>query len=129
VSAVLSCAGVQPEIADWLETLGPFGNGNPEPRFVLPDCRVTFAKPVGSDGAHISCRIDDGGGTALNAIAFQAGGAPLGKLLLAAAGDGRYVHVLGKVRRDGFRGGRAMQIEIEDAATPPQSVFGAGGDR
>ena len=129
VSAVLSCAGVQPEIADWLETLGPFGNGNPEPRFVLPDCRVTFAKPVGSDGAHISCRIDDGGGTALNAIAFQAGGAPLGKLLLAAADDGRYVHVLGKVRRDGFRGGRAMQIEIEDATTPPQSVFGAGGGR
>jgi single-stranded-DNA-specific exonuclease len=129
VSAVLSCAGVQPEIADWLERLGPFGNGNPEPRFVLPDCRVTFAKPVGSDGAHISCRLDDGGGTVLNAIAFQAGGAPLGKLLLAAAGDGRYVHVLGKVRRDGFRGGRAMQIEIEDAATPPQSVFGAGGDR
>ncbi len=129
VSAALSCAGVQPEIADWLETLGPFGNGNPEPRFVLPDCRVTFAKPVGSDGAHISCRIDDGGGMALNAIAFQAGGAPLGKLLLAAADDGRYVHVLGKLRRDGFRGGRAMQIEIEDAATPPQSVFGAGGGR
>ena len=40
VSAVLSCAGVQPEIADRLERLGPFGNGNPEPRFVLPDCRV-----------------------------------------------------------------------------------------
>ena len=128
VSAVLSCAGVQPEIADWLERLGPFGNGNPEPRFVLPDCRVKFAKPVGSDGAHISCRLDDGGGTVLNAIAFQAGGAPLGQLLLAAA-DGRYVHVLGRIRRDDFRGGRAMQIEIEDAATPPQSIFGAGGDR
>ena len=99
VSAVLSCAGVQPEIADWLERLGPFGNGNPEPRFVLPDCRVKFARPVGSNGAHISCRLDDGGGTVLNAIAFQAGGAPLGQLLLAAA-DGRYVHVLGRIRRD-----------------------------
>ncbi len=124
VSAVLSCAGVQPEIADWLERLGPFGNGNPEPRFVLPDCRIKFAKAVGSDGAHISCRIDDGGGTVLSAIAFQAGGAPLGQLLMAAT-DGRYVHVLGRIRRDGFRGGRAMQIEIEDAATAPQNIFGA----
>ena len=128
VGAVLSCAGVQPEIADWLERLGPFGNGNPEPRFVLPDCRIKFSKPVGSDGAHISCRIDDGGGTALNAIAFQAGGAPLGQLLLAAA-DGRYVHVLGRIRRDGFRGGRTMQIEIEDAATPPQNIFGVGEEQ
>ena len=128
VGAVLSCAGVQPEIADWLERLGPFGNGNPEPRFVLPDCRIKFSKPVGSDGAHISCRIDDGGGTALNAIAFQAGGTPLGQLLLAAA-DGRYVHVLGRIRRDGFRGGRTMKIEIEDAATPPQNIFGVGGNR
>ena len=128
VSALLSCAGVQPEITDWMERFGPFGNGNPEPRFVLPDCRIQFAKPVGSDGAHISCRVDDGSGTVLNAIAFQAGGAPLGQLLQAAA-DGRYVHILGRIRRDIFRGGRAMQIEIEDAATPPQSIFGAGLNR
>ncbi|MGB1946761.1 MAG: hypothetical protein ACPHTC_07770, partial [Candidatus Puniceispirillaceae bacterium] len=52
-----------------------------------------------------------------NAIAFQAGGAPIGQLLQQAA-DGRYVHVLGKLRRDRYRGGRAMQIEIEDVATP-----------
>ena len=47
VGAVLSCAGVQPEIADWLERLGPFGNGNPEPRFVLPDCRIKFLAVMG----------------------------------------------------------------------------------
>ncbi len=125
VSALLSCAGVQPEIADWLERLGPFGNGNPEPHFVLPDCRIKFSKPVGIDGAHISCRLDDGGGTIVNAIAFKAGSTPLGQLLLAAI-DGRYVHILGRIRRDTFRGGRAMQIEIEDAATPPNSIIGAG---
>ena len=123
VSGTLSTTGVQPELAEWLEKLGPYGNGNPEPRFVLPDCRVTYAKPVGSDGAHISCRIDDGSGTALNAIAFQAGGTSLGTLLLEAA-DGRYVHVLGRIKRDKFRGGRAMQIEIEDAAMPLQNQFG-----
>lgn len=124
VAASLSTAGVQPELADWLEKLGPFGSGNPEPRFAIPDCRIKFAKPVGANGAHISCRLDDGSGTALNAIAFQAGGSPLGKVLLDAV-DGRYVHILGRVKRDNFRGGRAMQIEIEDAAVPAQSIFGA----
>ena len=32
--------------------------------------------------------------------------------------DGRYVHILGKVRRDRFRGANAMQIEITDVAEP-----------
>ena len=115
VAGMLSTAGVLPELADWLERIGPFGSGNPEPRFAIPDCRLSYAKAVGSDGAHISCRLDDGSGCTLSAIAFQAGGTPLGQALLAAR-DGAPVHVLGRVRRDHFRGGRAMQIEIEDAA-------------
>ena len=115
VAGMLSTAGVLPELADWLERIGPFGSGNPEPRFAIPDCRISYAKAVGSDGAHISCRLDDGSGGTLSAIAFQAGGTPLGQALLAAR-DGAPVHILGRVRRDHFRGGRAMQIEIEDAA-------------
>jgi len=122
VSGTLSTQGAQPELTDWLEKLGPFGSGNPEPRFVLPDCKVKFAKPVGETGAHISCRLDDGSGVTLNAIAFQAGGAPLGNLLLDAA-DGRHIHILGRLKRDNFRGGRAMQIEIEDAAMPMHGIF------
>ena len=121
VSGTLSTQGAQPELTDWLEKLGPFGSGNPEPRFVLPDCKVKFAKPVGETGAHISCRLDDGSGITLNAIAFQAGGAPLGNLLLDAA-DGRHIHILGRLKRDNFRGGRAMQIEIEDAAMPMHGI-------
>jgi len=115
-SAALSVAGCQPAIAEWLDKLGPFGSGNPEPRFVIADCRVKSTRRVGADSAHISCRLDDGSGT-INAIAFQAGGAPIGKTLEAAA-DGRYIHVLGRIRRDRFRGGDAMQIEIEDVAEP-----------
>lgn len=121
VSGTISTQGSQPELTDWLEKLGPFGSGNPEPRFVLPDCKVKFAKPVGETGAHISCRLDDGSGITLNAIAFQAGGAPLGNLLLDAA-DGRHIHILGRLKRDNFRGGRAMQIEIEDAAMPMHGI-------
>ncbi len=121
VSALISTAGTKPEIAEWLDKLGPFGSGNPEPRFVLPDCKIQYAKLVGADGAHLSCRLDDGSGGTLNAIAFQAGGTDLGNFLLGAK-DGQLVHVMGRVRRDGFRGGNAMQLEIEDAA-PAKSAF------
>ena len=116
-SGLLSIAGCKPDLADWLDRLGPFGSGNPEPRFVIPDCRIKSAKFVGEVGAHLSCRIDDGSGT-LNAIAFQAGGTPLGQAV-SEARDGHYLHMLGRVRRDRFRGGDAMQFEIDDVAVPP----------
>jgi hypothetical protein len=29
------------------------------------------------------------------------------------------LHILGRVRRDRFRGGNAMQFEIDDVAVPP----------
>ncbi|MDC0476200.1 single-stranded-DNA-specific exonuclease RecJ [Alphaproteobacteria bacterium] len=116
IGAVLSVAGCQPLIAAWLDKLGPFGSGNAEPRFVIPDCRIKSARRVGADGAHLSCRLDDGSGI-LNAIAFQAGGTAVGQALEAAV-DGRYLHILGRVRRDRFRGGDAVQIEIDDAAEP-----------
>ena len=61
--------------------------------------------------------MDDGSGT-LNAIAFQAGGTPLGQAVTDAR-DGHYLHILGRVRRDRFRGGNAMQFEIDDVAAPP----------
>jgi len=116
-SGLLSIAGCKPDLADWLDRLGPFGSGNPEPRFVIPDCRIKSAKFVGEVGAHLSCRIDDGSGT-LNAIAFQAGGTPLGQAV-SEARDGHYLHMLGRVRRDRFRGGDAMQFEIDDVAVSP----------
>jgi len=116
-SGLLSIAGCKPDLADWLDRLGPFGSGNPEPRFVIPDCRIKSAKFVGEVGAHLSCRLDDGSGT-LNAIAFQAGGTPIGQAV-SEARDGHYLHILGRVRRDRFRGGDAMQFEIDDVAVPP----------
>ena len=116
-SGLLSVAGCKPDFADWLDRLGPFGSGNPEPRFVIPDCRIKSMKFVGEGGAHLSCRIDDGSG-AINAIAFQAGGTPLGKAVLDAR-DGQYLHFLGRIRRDRFRGGNSMQFEIDDVAVPP----------
>ncbi|MFL2846085.1 MAG: single-stranded-DNA-specific exonuclease RecJ [Candidatus Puniceispirillaceae bacterium] len=116
-SGLLSVAGCKPNLADWLDRLGPFGSGNPEPRFVIPDCRIKSMKFVGEGGAHLSCRINDGSGT-INAIAFQAGGTPLGRAV-SDARDGQYLHFLGRIRRDQFRGGNAMQFEIDDVAVPP----------
>ena len=50
----------------------------------------------------------------LRAIAFRAGGTPLGQFL--AETRGATIHVAGHLRRDSWRGGDAVQLLIDDAA-------------
>jgi single-stranded-DNA-specific exonuclease len=113
IDAALSLGAAQGELIDHLERLAPFGAGNPEPRFAFPAVRVAHAEPVG--GGHLRCALADPlGAGRLRAIAFRAAATPLGQFL--AGTRGAAIHVVGHLRRDGWRGGDAVQLTIEDAA-------------
>jgi single-stranded-DNA-specific exonuclease len=110
----LRLAAVAPGLALRLGTLAPFGPGNPEPRFVVPEARVWQARVVGE--AHIACHLADIGGARVQAIAFRAAGRPLGHALLAAAGG--VLHLAGRVRLEHWQGSVRAGFQIEDAALP-----------
>jgi single-stranded-DNA-specific exonuclease len=110
----LRLAAVAPGLATRLATLAPFGPGNPEPRFVVPEARVWQARVVGE--AHVACQLADIGGARVHAIAFRAAGRPLGHALLAAAGG--MLHLAGRVRLDHWQGSLRASFQIEDAASP-----------
>ncbi len=113
IDAALSPGAGQAELIGHIERLAPFGAGNPEPRFVLPGVRVVHAEAVGS--GHLRCTLADPLDTAqLRAIAFRAAGTPLGQFL--AETRGATIHVAGHLRRDGWRGGDAVQLLLDDAA-------------
>jgi single-stranded-DNA-specific exonuclease len=113
IDAVLSLGAAQGELIDQLGQLAPFGAGNPEPRFVFPAVRVAHAEPVGS--GHLRCALADPIDTGrLRAIAFRVAGTPLGQFLVETQGTA--IHLAGHLRRDGWRGGDAVQLTIEDAA-------------
>ncbi len=61
------------EIRD-LARLRPFGQGNPEPRFLSRGVAVAEARPIGDGGAHLRLRLKDGGVT-WPAIGFGLGDA------------------------------------------------------
>ncbi len=44
-------------VAESLEQLEPFGEGNDEPHFLLRDVAISDCRRVGTDGAHLQCRI------------------------------------------------------------------------
>ncbi len=114
IDGALTPAGASPEIVDMLETAGPFGAGNPRPRFALPRVRPVRADTVGAD--HVRCFLTGAeGGPRLKGIAFRAAGTPLGEALLA--GGGALLHIAGHLKADRWQGRDAVELVIEDAAS------------
>mgnify|MGYP003669077452 CR=1 FL=1 len=115
IDGAVSPEGATVELIELLDRAGPFGAGNPRPRFVLPSVAPIMADIVGTD--HVRCFLGPPeGGTRLKAIAFRAAGTPLGEALLNARGG--VLHVAGHLNVDTWQGNRRPQFVIEDAARP-----------
>lgn len=56
IDGEVSATDISPELADGLETLAPFGKGNPEPLFVLSDIDVLSSRVVGANHLHMKLR-------------------------------------------------------------------------
>lgn len=118
IDGALTANGITPNFMDQLERAGPFGSGNPTPRFALPAHRVKFAKIVGE--AHVKCTLEASDQSRINAIAFRAVGSPLGDLLLDRAGE--TLHIVGQLRRNQWNGRETIELTIEDAAKPGRTA-------
>lgn len=99
-------------LIDMLEKAGPFGAGNPEPRFVLPRVRLTYVALAGE--THVRCSLVGEGEGKLAAIAFRAMDSELGPALLKH--DGAMLHVAGRLRLNHWQGRVSVQLVIDDAA-------------
>ena len=114
IDGALTPAAVTDEFLDLVERAGPYGQGNPQPRFAFPAHRVKFAKVVG--GAHVRCVLEAGDGSRLDAVAFRAADQPLGAVLQSS--NGMPLHVAGHLRRDTWGGRDRRELVIEDVADP-----------
>ena len=59
------------DLAEELEHLGPFGNGNPEVRLLVPAAKLGDVRPMGEEGRHARFSLEAGGGRAAG-VAFGA---------------------------------------------------------
>jgi single-stranded-DNA-specific exonuclease len=118
LDGTLALGAVTTDLVTLLERVGPYGVGNPEPRFAFAGVRVVRADIVGEK--HVRCVLADQQGGRLNAIAFRAVGTTLGELLLHHAGAS--LHLAGTIRADEWRGERRTQLSIEDAAPVYETV-------
>lgn len=114
LDGALTPQAVNHELMELLERAGPYGQGNPQPRFAFPAHRVKFAKVVGD--THVRCALEGGDGSRLDAIAFRAAEQPMGELLLNTGG--MPVHVAGTLKRDTWGGRDKLEVFIDDVADP-----------
>jgi single-stranded-DNA-specific exonuclease len=112
IDGVLSARGATVELAGLLEKCGPFGSGNPEPRFALTDLRVVRSDVVGDN--HVRAVLAGGDGARLKAIAFRSAGNGVGRALLAGAGAP--LHLAGHLRTNNWQGRSEAQLVVDDAA-------------
>ncbi len=113
LDGILTATGVSVSLVDQLGRLGPYGQGNAQPRFALANVTVQYADVVGKD--HVKCTLQDEGGGRLKAMAFRSANQPLGQLILKSRG--RQIHLAGTLRNNSWNGKVSAEIFIDDAAT------------
>jgi len=112
LDGALDAGAVSVELVETLAQVGPFGSGNPEPRFAIAAARIVKADVVGS--GHVRLMLAGGGGNRLKAIAFRAADSEMGHALLSS--QGAAFHLAGSLRADTWQGTTSVQLVIDDAA-------------
>ena len=113
IDGVLNLSGVSLDLLEKLNILEPFGEGNPEPRFVIQD--VYVSKTILTKNGHIICKLTGKGGGYLDAVSFRSENTALGEVLLNSGKEQRY-HVAGNLRIDNWNGRSKVQLLIQDVS-------------
>ena len=100
-------------LVELLAQAGPYGSGNPEPRFAFANVSIIDSGIVGEN--HVRCVLADDAGSKLQAISFNCADTALGTILLKGMRAGK-LHIAGKLRPNNWRGMRKVQLHIDDAA-------------
>ena len=109
IDALLAPSQVSTETYDLIQTIGPFGQGAPEPVFAIKDVEITHTRPIGEN--HLKLTVEDAGAR-IEALVWRCIGTPLGDALLQR---GR-VHLAGRLKDNVWNGRRTAQFEVIDAA-------------
>ncbi len=112
LDGVLNLSAVEPPLVHMLDRIGPYGQGNAQPRFAFADCFVSYVDIVGKDHVKVSFTGPDG--STVKGMAFRSADKPLGRLLIDSRG--KTIKIAGTVRNNTWNGRTSAEIFIDDAA-------------
>ena len=110
VDALLTAGAATADLIEQIEHVGPYGSNNPEPVFVFPDMRVSFAQRL--NGGHVRCAFEDHSGIRVSGIAFRAEENGIADILLAP--NPPILQVAGRLKQDTWNGRTKIDLQIAD---------------
>ncbi len=110
VDGWLDSAGVTVELISDLHRAAPYGVGFPAPRIALREARISYRSVMKEK--HVKLRLSSAHGRAVDAVAFNALGTPLGDMLQRE----NVLHLYGEVKENHWQGRVSAQFIIHDAA-------------
>ncbi|NNC37623.1 MAG: single-stranded-DNA-specific exonuclease RecJ [Acidimicrobiales bacterium] len=110
VDALLTPAAATPELIEQIEHVGPYGSNNPEPVFVFPDMRVSYAQRL--NGGHVRCAFEDHAGIRVSGIAFRADENGIADVLLSP--NPPIMNIAGRLKQDTWNGRTKIDLQIAD---------------
>ncbi|WP_341822922.1 single-stranded-DNA-specific exonuclease RecJ [Wolbachia endosymbiont (group A) of Clivina fossor] len=108
--SIVTAKAINLSLWNQLQRLGPFGVGNPEPRFIIQGAKIRKPEVIGVD--HIKCFIADDN-VMVRAIAFRSANTHLGSAIM----QGNVKAILGKISMNYWNGNEFVQFLIEDVLT------------
>jgi single-stranded-DNA-specific exonuclease len=117
IDAQLRVAEITPDLLSDLDRLRPFGVGNEEPLFLLPDVRVAAVSRIGAGGRHLRFAVEEEG-RRLSGVAFR-------RTEIPASTSGRS-DLLFAVQENVYRGTRSLQLLLKDARPAGDPVLCGG---
>jgi single-stranded-DNA-specific exonuclease len=117
IDAQLRVAEITPDLLSDLDRLRPFGVGNDEPLFLLPDVRVAAISPIGAGGRHLRFAVEEEG-RRLSGVAFR-------RTEIPVSSSGRS-DLLFAVQENVYRGTRSLQLLLKDARPAGDPVLCGG---
>ncbi|MBX9705237.1 MAG: DHH family phosphoesterase, partial [Gammaproteobacteria bacterium] len=110
IDSSISIGGATLAMITELQTLEPFGAGNPQPRFIIKNVTMPYAEPIG-DGSHFRCRIQDETGAVAKLMAFRVTGTPVEAALKRARTE--MFDVVVTLKNDTFGGRNSITLMLE----------------
>jgi single-stranded-DNA-specific exonuclease len=107
VDAEINLRGVKPGLVESIQSLQPFGYGNPTPCFLTRQLTIKAVKAIGQEGHHLRLVLYDGK-QAWNAISFRQG------YWASRLRPGQLIDIVYTLEFNEWQGERHMQLELRD---------------
>ena len=112
--AEISPNAINNNFTNEINKLGPFGNGNPIPIFLIKNMKVMKVTTVGNK--HVNVIFKSGASKAIKSICFSSLNTKIGKYLLSYK---KNLHVIAQIHENNWNNNKVLQLNIKDLLIDP----------